>query len=87
MFAALKLDLDFVTQLRQTRAESFQEVPLPARYAQAGLLPGNVVTIAGSAYIDVQAPGQMYRMTQTEREAMDRAFWRSVQIIDDGFEE
>jgi hypothetical protein len=87
MFAAHSLDLEYLVQMGQTRAESFQEAPLPTTYAEGGLLPGNVVTIAGSAYINVHTPGQMHLMTQVEREAMDRAFWRSVQIIDDGFEE
>jgi hypothetical protein len=87
MFAALSLDLDFLAQMGQTRAGSVQEAPLPTTYAEGGLLPGNVVTIAGSAYINVHAAGQMHHMTQVEREAMDRAFWRSVQVIDDGFEE
>ena len=45
--------------------------------------PAWVVTIRGIERL--RENGR--QMTQDERDAMDRAYWRSVEILDDGFSE
>lgn len=47
--------------------------------------PNLSVSIDGPVYILIIVTPKPYVMNQAERDAMDRAFWRSVEVVDEGY--
>lgn len=77
------IDFDIQREL-DTQVVTF-EAQLPARYGDSLLSAHTVNT--GSYVVHIDDPISLpYQMNQAERDAMDRAFWRSVVVIDEGYE-
>jgi hypothetical protein len=77
------IDFDIQREL-DTQVVTF-EAQLPARYGDS-LLSGLTVTTGGNMIHIADLSVVPYQMNQAERDAMDRAFWRSVVVIDEGYE-
>ena len=66
----------------QAICEQVQYSPLFPRGAAFDL----TVSIEGSTYLVVDPPSHPHVMNQWQRDALERAFWQSVEILDDGYE-
>lgn len=82
--AALTL-LDFADMHLSNSQAAYEQTQCPAFY-MPDTLPSLRVAIAQPAMLLIDLPSPLYRMNAAEREAMDRAFWRSVTIVDEGSE-
>jgi hypothetical protein len=82
------ITLDSVAMLLANSQAAFEQTQQPATYA-SGALPSTslVVTIGQPAVVVIDLPAPLYRMNNAEREAMERAFWRSVVVVDAGSED
>lgn len=86
----LSADLDFEARLRAAMSAPivYEERKLLAPFPLSG--PVDVVVTTAAALdelsvFEISTPGRS--LTGLERVAMDRAFWNSVVILDDGIEE
>ena len=52
-----------------------------------GAAPELVVSIDGTPYMVIDPPSGAHVMSELQRDAMERAFWRSVEVVDNGYEE
>jgi hypothetical protein len=62
--------------------EQLQYSPLFAQGSESHL----VVSIDVPAQLVINPPAAPYVMNQAQRDAMERAFWRSVEVVNDGYE-
>ena len=60
-------------------------MPVPVAYT-SGTHPGLAVAIEGSAYLESSPPQSLHQLSQTGHEAMQRAFWRPAEVLDEGYE-
>jgi hypothetical protein len=82
----LLLTVDAAPECGPANSQSiFEQAQCSPLYAK-GAMSELVVSIDGPAYLVIDPPSTPHVMNQAQREAMERAFWRSVDVLDDGSE-
>lgn len=82
------VELDFAAQEQAAMSQPavYEQVQASPLYLLTQL-PGLVVEISEAAYVHITFSTPQRSLNDAERVAMDHAFWRSVQVLDDGFED
>ncbi len=78
------LDADFFSEFGAQTTAFYQSLDLP-HYSET-VLPQLTVTISGNVFLHLGKAEKVRPLTVNERSALDRAFWKSATVENEGFE-